>query len=103
MEPDQDQIPQYEIDKDTESLLATVIEMALGTANLQIDIKNAELVINICQQVAYRFGIELEIVQTDDILTDAEDLGGNLTVDNFTFKYNISSKNNNNNSSTENL
>jgi hypothetical protein len=54
-------IPQYDIDDDTRTLLSSVLELAFLTCNLQLDNRNAESIANICFQTAARFGIELHI------------------------------------------
>ena len=54
-------IPRYDIDADTESLLSSVLELAFLSCNLQLDNKNAEAIANICFQTAARFNIELHV------------------------------------------
>jgi len=58
-------IPRYDVDKDTETLLASVLELAFLTCNLQLDNNNAESIANICFQTAARFGIELHIQEIE--------------------------------------
>ena len=61
----EDEIPNYELDRDTQALVQTVLEMALMSANLQLDPKNSQAVIDIVFQTAYRFGIEFSVVEAD--------------------------------------
>lgn len=57
-----DEIPTYELDEDTQKLLQTVLELALMSANLQIDQKNSQSVMDIVFTTAHRFGIEFEVI-----------------------------------------
>lgn len=58
----QDETPFYELDEDTQKLLQSVLEIALMSANLQIDHKNSQSVMDIVFTTAHRFGIEFEVV-----------------------------------------
>lgn len=72
-----DEIPTYELDDDTQKLLQTVLELALMSANLQIDQKNSQSVMDIVFTTAHRFGIEFEVVNpepVDDPLKDRLDI-----------------------------
>ena len=76
--------PQYELDDDTEALLRTVLELAVCSSNLQIDPHHSEIVVDICTQLAHRFGLEVlteqnEIVDSEQLRLDL----GNLP---FTFR-----------------
>lgn len=57
----EDTMPLYELDPDTQALLQTVLELALMSANLQLDTKNSQSVMDIVFQTAHRFGIEFQI------------------------------------------
>lgn len=71
----EDQIPEYELDPDTQALVQTVLELALMSANLQLDPKNTQSVMDIVFQTAHRFGIEFTLVSPD---TELEPSGINL-------------------------
>jgi len=60
-----DDIPQYEIDSDTEALLATVLEMALLSSNMQLHEKDQHAIADIVFQTAWRFGIEIQMREVD--------------------------------------
>ena len=57
----EEEIPHYELDSDTQALMTTVLELALMSANLQLDPKNTQAVMDIVFQTAYRFGIEFSL------------------------------------------
>jgi len=71
----EDQIPEYELDPDTQALVQTVLELALMSANLQLDPKNTQSVMDIVFQTAHRFGIEFTL---DSPHTELEPSGINL-------------------------
>jgi len=79
-----DETPYYELDDDTQKLLQTVLELALMSANLQIDQKNSQSVMDIVFTTAHRFGINFEVVnpkETDpESLIDLTDLPFNIQV-----------------------
>jgi len=66
----EDEIPSYELDGDTQNLLQTVLELALMSANLQLDPKQGQTVIDIVFQTAFRFGIELAVVPVNESTTN---------------------------------
>jgi len=67
----QDETPYYELDEDTNKLLQSVLEIALMTANLQIDHKNCQSVMDIVFTTAHRFGIEFEVVDQRETAQDS--------------------------------
>lgn len=79
-----DETPYYELDDDTQKLLQTVLELALMSANLQIDQKNSQSVMDIVFTTAHRFGINFEVVNTreteQDSLIDLSDLPFDIQV-----------------------
>jgi hypothetical protein len=87
----EDQIPEYELDPDTQALLQTVLELALMSANLQLDPKNTQSVMDIVFTTAHRFGIEFATItqepNTDQAGINLQDLPFDIQV---TFIDNIS-------------
>jgi len=65
-----DEIPIYNCDDDTHKLLQTVLELALMSANLQIDQKNVQSVMDIVFTTAARFGIQFEFVEQQKLLPE---------------------------------
>jgi len=61
----ENEIPRYDVDDDTQTLLSSVLELAFLTCNLQLDNHNAESIANICFQTAARFGIELHVQEIE--------------------------------------
>jgi len=87
----EDQIPEYELDPDTQALVQTVLELALMSANLQLDPKNTQSVMDIVFTTAHRFGIEFAVIpqepDTDQAAINLQDLPFDIQV---TFIDNIS-------------
>jgi len=81
-----EELPYYELDEDTHKLLQTVLELALMSANLQIDQKNSQSVMDIVFTTAHRFGIDFEVV-SPQIETDRKDV---LNIDNLPFNIQVS-------------
>ena len=81
-----EELPYYELDEDTQKLLQTVLELALMSANLQIDQKNSQSVMDIVFTTAHRFGIDFEVV-APQIETDRKDV---LNIDNLPFNIQVS-------------
>ena len=81
-----EELPYYELDEDTQKLLQTVLELALMSANLQIDQKNSQSVMDIVFTTAHRFGIDFEVVapQIETAQTDV------LNIDNLPFNVQVS-------------
>ena len=79
-----EELPYYELDEDTQKLLQTVLELALMSANLQIDQKNSQSVMDIVFTTAYRFGIEFEAIpapiEAERDILHIEDLPFNIKV-----------------------
>tara|TARA_B100002019_G_scaffold292929_1_gene317860 strand:+ start:2358 stop:2630 length:273 start_codon:yes stop_codon:yes gene_type:complete len=79
-----DETPYYELDDDTQKLMHTVLELALMSANLQIDQKNCQSVMDIVFTTAHRFGINFEVVNQketeQDSLIDLSDLPFDIQV-----------------------
>lgn len=79
-----DETPYYELDDDTQKLMHTVLELALMSANLQIDQKNCQSVMDIVFTTAHRFGINFEVVNSketeQDSLIDLSDLPFDIQV-----------------------
>lgn len=82
-----DEIPYYELDEDTQKLLQTVLELALMSANLQIDQKNCQSVMDIVFATAHRFGIEFEVVHADPIDDKPQD---SIDISNLPFDIQVS-------------
>jgi hypothetical protein len=80
----EDQIPEYELDPDTQALLQTVLELALMSANLQLDPKNTQSVMDIVFTTAHRFGIEFAVIapeqDTDQAAINLQDLPFDIQV-----------------------
>lgn len=72
----EEEIPNYELDSDTQALMTTVLELALMSANLQLDTKNTQAVMDIVFQTAYRFGIEFALREPE--VTTPRDTGISL-------------------------
>ena len=81
-----EELPYYELDEDTQKLLQTVLELALMSANLQIDQKNSQSVMDIVFTTAHRFGIDFEVVPPP-IETAHSDV---LNIDNLPFNIQVS-------------
>lgn len=64
------ELPFYELDEDTRTLLCTVLELAFLTSNLQINSTDSQVVADICFQTAARFGIEIELKEIDSHPTE---------------------------------
>ena len=91
MEPDrQEEIPQYQLDPDTEALVHTVIELALMSANLQINPRDSQTVVNICTQAAYRLGIEIDLVEV--ALPEPDPSTDRIDLTNFPFRFRVIDK-----------
>ena len=50
--------PLYEVDEETQTLLESVLNMVAQTSTLQIDEDSAHALLDICDEVAERFGIK---------------------------------------------
>ena len=87
-------IPRYDIDADTESLLSSVLELAFLSCNLQLDNKNAEAIANICFQTAARFNIELHVqeISSEDEQAAPSPSIAQMKLHRLPFKINISDK-----------
>lgn len=81
-----EELPYYDLDEDTQKLLQTVLELALMSANLQIDQKNSQSVMDIVFTTAHRFGIDFDVVPPQ-IETDRADV---LNIDNLPFNIQVS-------------
>lgn len=82
-----DEIPTYELDEDTQKLLQTVLELALMSANLQIDQKNSQSVMDIVFTTAHRFGIHFEVVDPEPVDDKPQD---RLDISNLPFEIQVS-------------
>jgi hypothetical protein len=65
------ELPFYELDEDTRTLLCTVLELAFLTSNLQINSTDSQVVADICFQTAARFGIDIELKEIDSLPVDS--------------------------------
>jgi len=85
-----DEIPQYELDPDTQALVQTVLELALMSANLQLDHKNSQSVMDIVFTTAYRFNIEFDLIDQRLSDTDLPKSADTLQIDNLPFDIQVS-------------
>ena len=85
-----DEIPQYELDPDTQALVQTVLELALMSANLQLDHKNSQSVMDIVFTTAYRFNIEFDLIDQRLSDTDLPKSADTLQIDNLQFDIQVS-------------
>lgn len=85
-----DEVPQYELDPDTQALVQTVLELALMSANLQLDHKNSQSVMDIVFTTAYRFNIEFDLVEQKMIEPDLPKPADRLQIDNLPFDIQVS-------------
>ena len=85
-----DEIPQYELDPDTQALVQTVLELALMSANLQLDHKNSQSVMDIVFTTAYRFNIELDLIDQRLLESDLPKSADSLQIDNLPFDIQVS-------------
>ena len=85
------EMPFYELDEDTRTLLCTVLELALLTSNLQIDTKDSQVVADICFQTAARFGIEIQLKEIDSPTPNDE---SQIEVSKLPFQIKITDKDN---------
>lgn len=71
--------PKYAIDDETQEMLEAVLNMVAQTSTLQITDEGAEGLINLCDALAERFGIEGRDITIDSI-QDAEGNSKLITV-----------------------
>jgi hypothetical protein len=88
------EIPRYDVDRDTESLLSSVLELAFLTCNLQLDNNNANDIANICFQTAARFGIDLHVqeITSETDPSDSQPTIAQMKLHKLPFTINISDK-----------
>ena len=60
-------IPTYNIDDETQEMLEAVLNMVAQTSTLQITDEGAEGLINLCDAIAERFGIEGRDITIDSV------------------------------------
>jgi hypothetical protein len=85
-----DEIPQYELDPDTQALVQTVLELALMSANLQLDHKNSQSVMDIVFTTAFRFNIEFDLIDQRLSESDLPKPADTLQIDNLPFDIQVS-------------
>lgn len=59
-------LPEYELDDDTRTLVISLLEIAIMASNVQLDSKHQESIINIATVVGSRFGIDIDLQQVPD-------------------------------------
>ena len=59
-------LPEYELDEDTRTLVISLLEIAIMASNVQLDSKHQESIINIATVVGSRFGIDIDLQQVGD-------------------------------------
>jgi hypothetical protein len=72
--------PKYTVDQETRELLEAALNMVSQTATLQIDENSALSLVELCDEIADRFGIESDEVEVVDQSEPANDDKPTITV-----------------------
>ena len=76
----QDNTPEYEVDQETRELLEAALNMVAQTATLQINEDSALGLLEICDELADRFGIESHEITVKDTTPDYDKGDSSITV-----------------------
>ena len=80
MSDKQDNTPEYEVDQETRELLEAALNMVAQTATLQINEDSALGLLEICDELADRFGIESHEITVKDTTPDYDKGDSSITV-----------------------
>jgi hypothetical protein len=72
--------PYYSVDEETQNLLEAALNMVAQTATLQINEDNANGLLDICDSIAERFGIDSHEIAVKDDTPDYEGGDSSITV-----------------------
>jgi len=72
--------PYYEVDEETQNLLEVALNMMAQTATLQINEESANGLLDICDSIAERFGIDSHEIAVKDDTPDYADGDSSITV-----------------------
>jgi hypothetical protein len=72
--------PYYTVDEETQNLLEAALNMVAQTATLQINEDNANGLLDICDSIAERFGIDSHEIAVKDDTPDYEGGDSSITV-----------------------
>ena len=76
----QDNTPVYDIDEETRELLEAALNMVAQTATLQLNEDSATGLLDICDAIAERFGIESHEITVKDETPNYDDGDSSITV-----------------------
>ena len=76
----QDNIPVYDIDEETRELVEAALNMVAQTATLQLNEDSATGLLDICDAIAERFGIESHEITVKDETPNYDDGDSSITV-----------------------
>jgi type III secretory pathway component EscV len=76
----QDNTPVYDIDEETRELIEAALNMVAQTATLQLNEESATGLLDICDAIAERFGIESHEITVKDETPNYDDGDSSITV-----------------------
>ena len=80
MSDHQDNTPVYDIDEETRELVEAALNMVAQTATLQLNEDSATGLLDICDAIAERFGIESHEITVKDETPNYDDGDSSITV-----------------------